>query len=82
MDVHKILAELRQEHAQIEEVIASLEVLALTRQRRRGRPPAILVAARERARGQSRTSHVKDGKPATAPAPRVLAAGQSPHETA
>ena len=34
MDVNKILAELRQEHAQIQEVIASLEVLALTRQRR------------------------------------------------
>ena len=50
MDVNKILAALRQERAQIEEVIINLELLALTRERRRGRPPAILAAARKRGR--------------------------------
>jgi len=50
MDVNKILVALRQERAQIEEVIINLELLALTRERRRGRPPAILAAARKRGR--------------------------------
>jgi hypothetical protein len=50
MDVNKILTALRQERAQIEEVIVNLELLALTRERRRGRPPAILAAARKRGR--------------------------------
>jgi len=50
MDVNKILTALRQERAQIEEVIVNLEQLALTRERRRGRPPAILAAARKRGR--------------------------------
>lgn len=50
MDVNKILAALRQERTQIEEVIVNLELLALTRERRRGRPPAVLAAARKRGR--------------------------------
>jgi hypothetical protein len=50
MDVNKILVALRQERAQIEEVIINLELLALSRERRRGRPPAILAAARKRGR--------------------------------
>jgi hypothetical protein len=50
MDVNKILAALRQERTQIEEVIVNLELLALSRERRRGRPPAILAAARRRGR--------------------------------
>jgi hypothetical protein len=45
MDVNKILFELRQERQQIEEAIISLERLARTRGRRRGRPPAWLSAA-------------------------------------
>ena len=40
MDVSKILAELREERAQIEEAILSLERLASGRGKRRGRPPA------------------------------------------
>ncbi len=40
MDVTKILGELREERAQIEEAIISLERLARGRGRRRGRPPA------------------------------------------
>jgi hypothetical protein len=50
MDVNKILTALRQERTQIEEVIVNLELIAVTRERRRGRPPAILAAARKRGR--------------------------------
>ena len=48
-----MLAELRQEREQIEQVIASLERLALGGQKRRGRPPAWLkevAPARRRGR--------------------------------
>ena len=44
MDVTKILAELRQEREQINEAILSLERLAHSRGRRRGRPPAWLLS--------------------------------------
>lgn len=40
MDVIKMLAELRQERAQIEEAIMALECLARGQGNRRGRPPA------------------------------------------
>jgi hypothetical protein len=43
MDVSKILAELQEERAQIEEAILSLEKLARGRGTRRGRPPAWLA---------------------------------------
>jgi len=43
MDVSKILAELREERAQIEEAILSLERLAQGRGKRRGRPPSWLA---------------------------------------
>ena len=58
MDVNKILVALRQERAQIEEVIINLELLALTRERRRGRPPAILAAARKRGRPKGSKNRV------------------------
>jgi hypothetical protein len=83
MDVNKILAALRLERSQIEEVIVSLELLALSRERRRGRPPAILAAAtrkRGRPRGsKNKTSRSKDAMVASAAQQpeRVLAAGQS-----
>ena len=44
MDVSKMLAELRQEHEQIEEAIMTLERLASGRGRRRGRPPGWMTA--------------------------------------
>ena len=47
MDITKILEELRQEHAQLEEAILSLERLAAGG-KRRGRPPAWLAAAQQR----------------------------------
>jgi hypothetical protein len=40
MNMLKMLAELRQERAQIEEAIITLERLAAGRGKRRGRPPA------------------------------------------
>ena len=85
MDVNKILAALRQERSQIEEVIVSLELLALSRERRRGRPPAILAAATRR-RGRPRGSKNKNNRSKTAlvaaaaqQAERAFAAGQSLH---
>lgn len=80
MDVNKILASLRQERSQIEEVIVSLELLALSREHRRGRPPAILAAA-TRKRGRPRGSKNKNARPKVtlvAQQPeRALAVGQS-----
>lgn len=50
MDVLKMLAELQQERAQIEEAILTIERLAMGRGKRRGRPPAWMkeVAASKR----------------------------------
>ena len=81
MDVNKILASLRQERSQIEEVIVSLELLALSREHRRGRPPAILAAA-TRKRGRPRGSKNKNPRPKVAAVAaqqpeRALAVGQS-----
>src|SRR5277367_6274441 len=45
MDVLKMLAEMRQERARIEEAIVVLERLALGQGKRRGRPPAWMAAA-------------------------------------
>jgi hypothetical protein len=44
MDVIKMLAELRQERAQIEEAVMALERLARGHGKRRGRPPAWMTA--------------------------------------
>ncbi len=52
MDVNKIIVELRQERQQLEEAIISLERLARSRGRRRGRPPAWLAAATPKRRGR------------------------------
>jgi hypothetical protein len=46
MDIANMLAELRQERDQIEEAISSLERLLDGRGKRRGRPPAWMVAAK------------------------------------
>lgn len=47
MDVMKILAELRQERAAIEEAIMTLERLAKGHAKRRGRPPAWMSALKK-----------------------------------
>jgi hypothetical protein len=83
MDVNKILTALRQERAQIEEVIVNLELLAISRERRRGRPPAILAAARRRGRPPGSKNRPTLSRPKAAisafveqPA-RAMAAGQA-----
>jgi hypothetical protein len=45
MDVLKMIAELQQERAQIEETILTIERLASGTAKRRGRPPAWMSAA-------------------------------------
>ena len=45
MDILKMLAELHQERAQIEEVIIAIERLALGKGKRRGRPPGWMTTA-------------------------------------
>jgi hypothetical protein len=47
MDLTEMLAELRQERAQIEQAIIILERLARGRGKRRGRPPAWLSSTSE-----------------------------------
>jgi hypothetical protein len=54
MDVSKILAELRLERDQIDEAILSLELLAASRGKRRGRPPKWMSEAKKRIRIQSK----------------------------
>lgn len=49
MDIGKILQELRVELQQVEEAIISLERMAAGAGKRRGRPPAWILAARETA---------------------------------
>ena len=82
MDVGKVLAALRQERTQIEEVIANLERLEQSRDRRRGRPPAILTTPRKRGRprGSKNKSSLRSNGAMTAlmeHAPRVMAAGHA-----
>ena len=49
MDIAKVLVELQQQREEIDEAILSLERLALGNGKRRGRPPAWIVAARKTA---------------------------------
>jgi hypothetical protein len=60
MDVVKMLSELRQERAQIEEAIMTLERLARGRGRRRGRPPAWLSALKRRGRPPGSRNKAKE----------------------
>jgi hypothetical protein len=48
MDIAKMLAGLRQEHAQVTEAILSLERMAIGRGKRRGRPPKWMDAASQK----------------------------------
>jgi hypothetical protein len=47
MDIGKVLDELRQELHQVDEAILNLERMAVGAGKRRGRPPAWLLAAKE-----------------------------------
>jgi hypothetical protein len=71
MDVSKILAELREERAQIEEAILSLERLAQGRGKRRGRPPAWMSESAPKRRGRPPGS--KNKVAAAGAAPKTVA---------
>jgi len=60
MDVIKMLADLRQEHEQIEEAILTLERLARGRGRRRGRPPAWMTELKRGGRPPGSKNKPKD----------------------
>ena len=84
-----MVADLREELEQLNEVILNLERLAMSRERRRGRPPAGLTIARKRGRplgSKNKTTSVRrsPSRPLTlAEQPeRAMAAGQAgPPET-
>lgn len=57
MDIGKIIIELRTEHAQICEIIASVERLAVSAGKRRGRPPKWLSDAK------SLSGSIRRGRP-------------------
>jgi len=80
MDVGKVLAALRLERAEIDEVIVNLERLEQGRLRRRGRPPAILTTPRKRGRppgSKNKISRHAANAAAGSGHPRVMAAGHS-----
>ena len=84
MDVKRMVADLREELEHINEVILNLERLAMSRERRRGRPPAGLALARKRGRplgSKNKATSVKrsPSRPLTlAEQPeRAMAAGQA-----
>jgi hypothetical protein len=60
MDLLKMLADLRQERAQIEEAIDTLERLARGRGRKRGRPPAWLSTIKKRGRPPGSKNKTKE----------------------
>lgn len=60
MDILKMLSDLRQERAQIEEAIVTLERLAQGRGKRRGRPPAWMTAVKRRGRPPGSKNKVKE----------------------
>ena len=65
MDVLKMIAELQQERAQIEEAIIAIERLASGRGKRRGRPPAWMKeASTPKRRGRPPGSKNKTKEPA------------------
>jgi len=53
MDILKVIAELRQEREKIEEVLVALERLARGQGKRRGRPPAWMMALQKKAAKKS-----------------------------
>jgi hypothetical protein len=78
MDVGKVLTDLRRQRADIEEVILNLELLARSRERRRGRPPATTaLKKRGRPRGSKNKFPRAVRKSEPAEIERALAAGQS-----
>jgi hypothetical protein len=60
VDLLKMLADLRQERAQIEEAIVTLERLAHGRGKRRGRPPAWMSVLKRRGRPPGSKNKAKE----------------------
>jgi hypothetical protein len=60
MDINKMLAEIRQERDQLDEVIAVLQRLATGQTRRRGRPPKWMTAVKRRGRPPGSKNKPKD----------------------
>jgi hypothetical protein len=58
MEIDKILEELRQERAQLDEAILSIERLALGQGKRRGRPPSWMALAKS-----AKTTTKRRGRP-------------------
>jgi len=65
MDIAKMLSELRLERTQLDEAILSLERLAAGNTKKRGRPPAWMVAAKQLSQKQrGRPSGLKSARKA------------------
>jgi hypothetical protein len=65
MDVKEVLAALRIERDQVITVIENLERLAVSREHRRGRPPAMLSLTKKRGRpkgSRNKTTAVREQK--------------------
>lgn len=78
MDVNKVLADLRRQRDEVEQVILNLERLAHSREHRRGRPPAMPLPPKGRGRPRgSKNRFPRAVRKSAAPQPeRALAAGQ------
>ncbi|MBI5280838.1 MAG: hypothetical protein HY858_04080 [Candidatus Solibacter usitatus] len=63
MDIGKMLGDLRQERTAIEEAILTLERLARGHVKRRGRPPAWMVALREKEAAPAAAAPKRRGRP-------------------
>ena len=75
MDVREVLAALRVEREQLITVIENLERLDLSRERRRGRPPAILSIAKKRGRPKGSRNKTTAARPQRAMASAATAGG-------
>lgn len=62
MDILKMIAELRQERERIEEVLVALERLARGQGKRRGRPPAWMVALQQKKAAKKAATTTTTGK--------------------
>jgi len=79
MDVGRVLAALRREHAQIEEVIVNLERLQQVQESRRGRPRSAAAGTRKRGRprGSKNRTSLRSDAALSSSLPRAMAAGQT-----
>lgn len=62
MDILKVIADLRQEREKIEEVLVALEKLARGQGKRRGRPPAWMMALEKKGAKKAAAAPAPTGK--------------------